>query len=321
MTNQKKKVTLESTLKSADTEEFIDIYFYRPIGFQWALLFRRLSITPNPVTVASIFIGMGAGVFFYYEDLKTNIIGMLLLMLANSLDSADGQLARMTDNKSRLGRLLDGLAGSFWFIVIHVALCLRLENQGFSPWIWVLGIASGLSHMLQAQQADYYRNIHLYFIKGANGSEQDNSADLKIELDKLSWKHHFWKKLPQAFYHNYTRQQEVLSPALQKLMTVIRSRYKNNLPAWLVSEFREIHKPLMKYTNIVQFNTRVIFLFFCLFINKLWLYFLFDIFVLNGVMIYMIIKQEGISAYFYKKLMQQKDGEYQSAPRTNDTLI
>lgn len=304
MPELRKKVTLESTLKSADTEEFIDIYFYRPIGFQWALLFRRLSITPNPVTVASIIIGMAAGVFFYYEDINTNVIGMLLLMLANSLDSADGQLARMTDNKSRLGRLLDGLAGSFWFIVIHVALCLRLENQGFSSWIWVLGIASGFSHMLQAQQADYYRNIHLYFIKGASGSEQDNSADLKVELDKLSWKRDFWKKLPQAFYHNYTRQQEILSPNLQKLMAVIRSRYNNNLPAWLVTEFREVHKPLMKYTNIVQFNTRVIFLFFCLFINKLWLYFLFDIFVLNTVLLYMVIRQEKISRYFYKKLTQ-----------------
>jgi hypothetical protein len=245
---------------------------------------------------------MIAGVFFYYEDIKTNVFGMLLLMLANSLDSADGQLARMTDNKSRLGRLLDGLAGSFWFIVIHIALCLRLQNQGFGSWVWVLGIASALSHMLQAQQADYYRNIHLYFIKGESGSEQDNSADLKIELDKLSWKHHFWKKLPQAFYHNYTRQQEILSPKLQKLMGVVRSRYRNNLPAWLVNEFREVHKPLMKYTNIVQFNTRVIFLFFCIFINKLWVYFVFDIVVLNTVMIYMIVKQEGISNYFYKKL-------------------
>ena len=304
MPELKKKVTLESTLKSADTEEFIDIYFYRPIGFRWALLFRHLGITPNPVTVASIFIGMIAGVFFYYEDIKTNVVGMLLLMLANSLDSADGQLARMTDNKSRLGRLLDGLAGSFWFIVIHIAIGLRLQNQGFDSWIWVLVIGSGLSHMLQAQQADYYRNIHLYFIKGESGSEQDNSADLKIELDKLSWKTDFWKKLPQAFYHNYTRQQEILSPKLQKLMEVVRSRYRHNLPEWLVTEFREIHKPLMKYTNIVQFNTRVIFLFFCIFINKLWLYFVFDMVVLNAVMIYMIVKQEGISNYFYKKLTQ-----------------
>jgi hypothetical protein len=298
------KITIESTLKSADTEELIDIYFYRPIGFRWALLFRRLRITPNQVTVASIIIGMAAGVFFYYPDLNINVIGMLLLMFANSLDSADGQLARMTDTKTRLGRLLDGLAGSFWFIVIHVAVCLRLQNEGWSFWIWVLGIVSGLSHTVQAQQADYYRNIHLYFIKGVNGSEQDNTEDLKKDLDKLSWKKDFWKKLPAAFYHNYTKQQEQLSPNLQKFMRLLRTRFGNNLPTWLVTEFREQNKPLMKYTNILQFNTRVIFLFFCLFINKLYLYFLFDIFVLNSILLYMVFRQESISKYFYKKLMQ-----------------
>lgn len=298
------KITIESTLKSADTEELIDIYFYRPIGFRWALLFRRLSITPNQVTVASIIIGMAAGVFFYYPELYINVIGMLLLMLANSLDSADGQLARMTNTKTRLGRLLDGLAGSFWFIVIHVAICLRLQNEGWTFWIWVLGIVSGLSHTVQAQQADYYRNIHLYFIKGVSGSEQDNTEDLKKDLDKLSWKKDFWKKLPAAFYHNYTRQQEQLSPRLQDFMKLLRNRFGNNLPAWLVTEFRDKNKPLMKYTNILQFNTRVIFLFFCFFIDKLYLYFLFDIFVLNSILLYMVFRQEAISKYFYQKLMQ-----------------
>ena len=32
----------KSTLKSSDTEEHIDIYFYRPIGYQWARFFRML---------------------------------------------------------------------------------------------------------------------------------------------------------------------------------------------------------------------------------------------------------------------------------------
>jgi hypothetical protein len=76
------------------------------------------------------------------------------------------------------------------------------------------------------------------------------------------------------------------------------------VPEWLVTEFRAMNKPLMKFTNIIQFNTRAIFLFICLFINKLWLYFLFDIFVLNGIMLYMIWRQEKVSALFYKKLVE-----------------
>jgi CDP-alcohol phosphatidyltransferase len=304
MLKEKQKISFESTLKSSDTEELIDIYFYRPIGYSLALFFRAVGITPNPVTIASIFIGMAGGYLFYYENLTVNIAGMLLLMFANSLDSADGQLARMTNNKSRLGRVLDGLAGSFWFVMIHIVLCLRLQNQGFPATIWILGILSGLSHMVQAQQADYYRNIHLFFIKGESGSEFDSSKDLNEQFSKVSWSRNFGQKLFLGFYRNYTRQQELLSPSLQKLMGLIQTRYAGNLPQWLVNEFREMNRPLMKYTNIIQFNTRTLFLFFCLFINKLWLYFLFDLFVLTGILLYMIWKQEKVSKHFYEKLSQ-----------------
>ncbi|MDE6438199.1 MAG: CDP-alcohol phosphatidyltransferase family protein, partial [Muribaculaceae bacterium] len=114
-----------ASLKSMDTEEHIDLAFYRPIGYAWACLARRLGVTPNAITIASIFLGIGAGVMMYFTPLWMNVIGMLLLVWANSFDSADGQLARMTRQYSRLGRILDGLSGDIWFACIYVAICLR----------------------------------------------------------------------------------------------------------------------------------------------------------------------------------------------------
>ena len=116
------------SLKSMDTEEHIDLAFYRPIGFMWARLAARVGVTPNAITIASIFLGVGAGILFYYPQLWINVIGMLLLVWANSFDSADGQLARLTKQYSRLGRILDGLSGDFWFAAIYIAIVLR-ENQ------------------------------------------------------------------------------------------------------------------------------------------------------------------------------------------------
>ena len=49
------------TLKSGDTEEWFDLIFYRPIGFAWAVLAKKLHVTPNAITIASIFLGLGAG--------------------------------------------------------------------------------------------------------------------------------------------------------------------------------------------------------------------------------------------------------------------
>ena len=56
MSNEISKNGLEATLKSADTEEWIDLLFYRPVGYRWALLFHKMGVTPNAITIASIFL-------------------------------------------------------------------------------------------------------------------------------------------------------------------------------------------------------------------------------------------------------------------------
>ena len=167
--NSTTKVSYRDTLKSMDTEETIDLWFYRPIGYAWACLARRLGITPNAITIASIFLGVGAGIMMYFNDLWLNVIGMLLLVWANSFDSADGQLARMTKQYSRIGRILDGVSGDLWFAAIYFAICFRTNDTDdmFSPmpWlIWTIAIIAGLCHAKQAAMADYYRNFHLYFL-------------------------------------------------------------------------------------------------------------------------------------------------------------
>jgi len=301
-----KTSAFENSLKSNDTEEKIDIWFYRPIGYQIALFCAKVGLRPNPVTIISIFFGVAAGILFYPQQLWINVIGMLSLMFANSLDSADGQLARMTNDKSRFGRILDGVAGDFWFIAIHIAICLRSMEEGWTAWIWVPGVVAGFSHMIQSAMADYYRNVHLFFIKGTNGSELDNSRDLQKEYDEMSWTRQFGMKIVARLYLNYTKEQEFFSPKLQKLLAVVKGKYQNGLPAKLITDFRAQNKPLMKYTNIVQFNTRVIFLFLWLFLDQSWIYFFFDIFILNPILIYMIVKQEQVSNHFYKEIIAGK---------------
>ncbi len=129
MQESKQQTGFRATLKSSDTEETIDIYFYRPLGYAWALLFRKLGVSPNVVTVLSIFLGIGAGISFYFPTMGATLLGILLLVWANSYDSADGQLARMTQNFSPLGRILDGFAGNLWFITIYFAICFRLFSS------------------------------------------------------------------------------------------------------------------------------------------------------------------------------------------------
>lgn len=302
------------SLKSMDTEEHIDLAFYRPIGFMWACLAERLGVSPNAITIASIFLGIGAGVLFYYPVLWINIIGMLLLIWANSFDSADGQLARMTKQYSRIGRILDGLSGDFWFASIYIAISLR-ENHFepfFSehPWlIWTIAVITGICHAKQAAMADYYRQFHLYFLKGEEGSELENAADLKRQLDEsgLTWKHNFWKRLTMCIYLNYTRQQESTAPAMQELRRELHHRFPSGkIPASFRDDFRRASLPLMKYTNILSFNWRTIWLFASLFIGQPWLYFIFELTLFNIIGIYMIVRHEKICRKFTCLLCEGK---------------
>lgn len=308
------KTSYRDSLKSMDTEEHIDLFFYRPIGYAWAVLAARLGVTPNAITIASIFIGVAAGVLFYYPVLWINVIGMLLLMWANSFDSADGQLARMTHQYSRLGRILDGVSGDLWFAAIYVSICLR-ENATSDyfmahPWlIWVIAVITGLCHAKQAAMADYYRQFHLFFLKGEDGSELDSAAELKHRLAQLTWRRDFWKKLTLAFYTNYTVQQEKTAPSMQALRAGLAARYGNasKAPQQFRDDFRAASLPLMKYTNILSFNWRTIALFVSLFVGMPWLYFAFELVVLNNLLVYMICRHESVCRYFVNEL---RDGKY-----------
>lgn len=295
------KFSFESTLKSFDTEEFIDLRFYRPIGYRWALFFNKLRVTPNQISIASIFIGVAAGICYYFNNIWINIMGIFFLVWANSYDSADGQLARMTGQKTELGRILDGVCSDFWFVSIYFAIAFRL----YPVWSWTifaLALTAGFFHGKQAAMADYYRNLHLLFLKGESESEFHNSKVLKEKNKNRKHKENFFVKLFEYFYVAYTKGQERWTPRLQKMLKVLREKYQGQAPEWFCSDFREKSLPLMKYANMLSFNTRAIALFISLSINIPWLYFVFELTVLNIILIYMVFRHENICRQFAIKL-------------------
>jgi len=304
------KEEYQASLKSSDTEEWFDLHFHRPLGFLWAKFFAKLGVSPNAITVASIFMGVLGGILLYFHQPHLawlNWVGMLLITWADTFDSADGQLARLTQQYSRMGRILDGVSGDFWFAAISFALVFRELDFGDAitgehffaqhQWmIWTLAILSGLSHALQAAMADYYRQFHLFFLKGQQGSELDSTAKLGEQYRQLDWGRNFWSKVPLFFYRAYTANQERMTPKMQRLRAALIERYgEDGVPEQDFRDyFRQLSLPLMKYTNILTFNTRIIACFIAVICNVPWLYFAFEVVVLNILLIYMVCRHEGI---------------------------
>jgi phosphatidylglycerophosphate synthase len=298
---------IESTYKARDVEEVIDVYFYRPVGYVIARASQLVALTPNVVTIISIFVGMLAGHLFYYRDVMVNLIGILLLVTAEAMDSADGQLARMTNMRSRFGRILDGFAGNLIFISIYTHLCLRIVNAGGTPWVFAVAVISALSHSFQCAMADYYRNAYLYFYYGEKKSELDKSSYLMETYGRLTWGRQFIKKFFMRIYLNYTYQQEALARNFQRFYTLTKERFGEAIPDWLRQEYARRNKPLLKYYNFITTNTRMIALFVALVIDRVYLYFAFELIVLNAVLLALTVHQEKTNRQMWESVSGEKE--------------
>ena len=285
---------INKTLKSAETEDWLDLHVVRPFCYYWAVLFAKLDIHPNTVTILSMFIGAGSTFFFacasfYYAGLwglGMNIIAIQLLCLADIFDCTDGQLARMTGKKSRLGRILDGVAGFTWFVPIYHGLVYRfymhhdLEFQWLgidntpentliaTAVVYALGIISGIAGLAGQQRlADYYIQIHLFFLKGEKGSELDNSQRQQEIYDQMDASTPKIERMFQKSYIDYTKKQEAVTPQFQRLMKRLREKFgsTDNIPESVRKDFRDSSLPVIKWNGLLTFNFRSFWLFlFCL---------------------------------------------------------
>ena len=311
-----------ATLKSAETEDWLDLHVIRPLCYYCAVGFAKFDIHPNTVTIWSMFIGAASAIFFgcgsfYYggtTGLVYNIIGVALLMVADILDCTDGQLARMTGKKSRIGRILDGLAGFTWFLPIYVVLVWRfylhhdiefqwlgIENNEQNTLIatavvFVLGCISGFVCMEGQQRlADYYIQIHLFFLKGEKGSELDNSKRQQEIYDQMPKDAPLYERWFQKSYIAYTRKQENVTPQFQRLMARLREKFgsTDQIPADVREKFRQRSLPVIFWNGLLTFNFRESWLFlFCL-LDVPVCHFLFEIIVMGLLYMYVNRRHEG----------------------------
>lgn len=322
---------VSSTLKSSETEDWLDYHVVRPFSYLWACLFAKMDIHPNTVTIWSMIIGAGScslfahGCYYYegMEGLVYNLIAMALLCFADVLDCTDGQLARMTGKKSPLGRILDGAAGFVWFVPIYLGLVYRfylhhdlefgwlgIENTPENTMIatgivLVLSLISGFVGLSGQQRlADYYIQIHLFFLKGEKGSELDNSARQQEIYNQMPWKNNLIYKLFQKSYVGYTQKQESATPEFQKMLKLMKEKYGtvDQMPETLRCEFHNQSLSLIKINGLLTFNFRTAWFFlFCL-LDVPVMNFLFEIICMSLLAWYVNHRYEMLSRRIAQKM-------------------
>lgn len=296
-------IAFKDSLKSWDTENWLDRIFYRPVGFKIAMLLKSTSITPNVVTIISIFVGVGGCLLFYPDNnLAVNLLGFLLLVCGNILDCVDGQLARITGIKSKIGRILDGFCGDIWFLTFYTVICCRLINSndiilsayGFhwGWWIFLIALVSAYSHFNQAAMIDYYKTLHLHFMKGGKNSEFENAASVKNNYNALTWGKEPISKFFLRLYYIYTLNQERRTPELHRYINRLHAEYPDGFPEGKIAEFRAESLKMMPLLDCFTFNARSIVILVTLLLDVEWFYFVCEILVFNPLLWFTIHRHE-----------------------------
>ena len=298
-----------ASYKSQDTEEFFDKIFTKPLGYLFTRFFIHIGWTPNMVTILSMFIGVAGGVMFYPRSFGWNLFGVILVIIANILDSTDGQMARLTGQKSALGRILDGMSSTLWYIAMYIAICCKLQNQPipFAPahtwgWIiWAIAIVCGLlGHAQQCTMADRYRNIHLFFLKNKHGDELQRSEDITRERLALPKEGAYLRKAELFINGIFTLSQEAITPTFQKLLSgyvAADEETRENIRQDYLTGSRKY----IQLTNVLTFNCRAYLFFALVLLNVPALYFLLEFVGFGALKIYTQRSYEKLSQDLLEK--------------------
>ena len=237
--------------KGPVVEEWADRWFFRPLGWRLATSLLPTRISADAVTFASLVLGVLAGHLFWYRSAWVNAGGVLLFILSDVLDSADGQLARLRGTSTRMGRILDGLADTGRFVSLYGHLGARLYVTGHGWGGAVLALAALLSHSYQAAAADFIRQAYLYFAVGS-GSELD------IPEQSPAPEHpSVWSRLSAWIYGDYVRRQAWLFPRTTALARALAGR---DVPASLRRSWAERQRWVVQGCALIAQNIRFVLL-------------------------------------------------------------
>lgn len=147
-------------LKPIYIEEIFDLGFFRPLAFLLVKIVYPLPITPNHVTITGILAALAGGAALAQGTHQGFALGAGCFLIAVVLDCADGMLARLKGNGTKVGRVLDGL---FDYVAMSTLLTgmvigLNRTHAALPLNMWLLLAITALSTMLQSVTVDYAKN-------------------------------------------------------------------------------------------------------------------------------------------------------------------
>lgn len=282
--------------KPTETEEFLDLYFYRPIADFFLRFLYSSWITPNQISLIALIFGLSAGVLILFlGNPLYRFLSIGFLMISGILDCCDGQLARLRGETSTLGRIIDGFSDNCIFFSLYLFSAISLyETYGFSVWIWI--ILAGVSHSFQASFFDYYRNLYIDIVvpKEQYKSEKVDSQQILEEGKRIKKEtgnifHYFLFFL----YFQYTQLQEKLNPKSFHDSFSLSTLSKEERERFQIS-YREKNFPLLRLWAWIGPTAHLSYIMIFIALNRIDWFFFFELSILNTILLFTKVHQNRV---------------------------
>lgn len=295
------------SIKSYDTEEKLDLYFYRPAGFLFAKIGKLLRMTPDMVTVLGLLFGLGSG-FYFYDNQSTEslVIGSFLLIFAGVLDSSDGQLARMVGGGTRFGLVLDGICDNLVYASAYIGATMTLvPHYGWE--IFILAVFAGVCHSSQSAILDFYNREYLYF---GYGKVNDDYWNPTLEEATREQKNatSFQEKLFWNLRSSWLWQQNKLSTrsASERLDLQKRLLASGSRQSEMCEIYRKHNRIILRFWRLMGPNFHTMMILTFIFLRRFDYYLLFvDIIGLSIALFFLRKAQRQFDLAYFAELKQK----------------
>lgn len=268
----------KASLKTVEAEEIFDLILFRPVSFVFVKMIYNTNITPNQISIVAMIIGVIAGLTFAGGTHTYFIIASLLYFTSNTLDCADGQLARLKKNGTLLGRAIDGFID--YVVSTTIYICLGVAVGGTTGLLLCLG--GGISAAIQAFYFDFYRNSFLQYVHGMSSDVNDEIKEFEEEKEKLKdVKGRVIEKILINAYLFYSRRQSKIVRS-SKTFTVTPERYYKD------------NRLLLRLWSWLGSTTHMVMLMFFSIINRIDLYLIFNFTICNIYFVIILIMQKNV---------------------------
>lgn len=272
----------KKSLRHIEVEEFMDLYLFRFLGYGVVKLIAWTNITPNQVTYIGMVFGVLSAYFLAMGTQSALFAAAIMLLIANVMDCADGQLARLKKNGTRMGSIIDGFFDYIVGASNVIGIGFYLSHYYSLAIILPLTIAAGLSRMIQNLLLDQRRRF-------CTNENDFSAASILDDYDKSLQELKFMAGTKGHFLDKIILRASLVYFAIQRRATRVTKVTLTDFRLILATPDDKAF--IMQLWTFLGSSTHISFVIVTAFFNHLEIYFWTTITIGNFIMIVLLVTE------------------------------